>query len=221
MCAVHVEVAHGGARATPRSTVSGLRENSPPVSAKGERSRRSQRGLDARHRARRRAAGRRSPRCSTGESRVEVGGHGGGAEPALAGHPAGLGHHAALARRRARRRRAPAPGPPRSITGGTSVAKSSAWPTRSTSTAPARRSSRASATRLVHEHARGRRALLPRVAEGRAHDAGHGLVEVGVGVDDHAVLAAHLGHDALHVALALGRLGRRAHDLAGPPRPSP
>ncbi len=62
--------------------------------------------------------------------------------------------------------------------------------------------------RLVDEHARGRRALLAGVDERARHDRRHDVVEVGVGVDDHAVLAAHLGHDALEVALA-GRARRR------------
>ena len=37
---------------------------------------------------------------------------------------------------------------------------------------------------LVDEHARGGRALLPRVAEGRRDDRRDGVVEVGVGVDE-------------------------------------
>ena len=67
--------------------------------------------------------------------------------------------------------------------------------------------------RLVDEHPRGRRALLPGVVERRLHEAGHDLVEVGVGVDDHAVLAAHLGDHALDVLLLGRRLARGAHDL--------
>jgi hypothetical protein len=61
--------------------------------------------------------------------------------------------------------------------------------------------------RLVHEHAArpstsGRRRRTP-TRRARAR-----LVQVGVRVHDHAVLAAHLGHDTLHVALA--RSGARA-----------
>ena len=64
--------------------------------------------------------------------------------------------------------------------------------------------------RLVDEHARGGRALLAGVARTRERDErGDGLVEVGVGVDDDAVLAAHLGDHALEVALAVGRPRRR------------
>ena len=60
---------------------------------------------------------------------------------------------------------------------------------------------------LVDEHARGGRALLAGVDEGARDDGGDGVVEVGVGVDDDAVLAAHLGHDALEVR---GRCGSAA-----------
>ena len=66
---------------------------------------------------------------------------------------------------------------------------------------------------LVDEHAGGRRALLSRVDERRSHDRRDRLVEVRVGVDDHAVLAAHLRHHALDVALAVRRLCGRPHDL--------
>ena len=69
----------------------------------------------------------------------------------------------------------------------------------------------------MRQHARRRRALLPRVAEGRRRDRGHRLVQVGVGIDDHAVLPAHLGHDALHVQL-LGRRLRRGADDREPDR---
>ena len=67
--------------------------------------------------------------------------------------------------------------------------------------------------RLVAEHARGGRALLAREVEGGGDERGHDLVEVGVGVDEDGVLAAHLGHHALEVALAVGHLGGGADDL--------
>jgi hypothetical protein len=82
------------------------------------------------------------------------------------------------------------------MTGGTSMPNVSAWPTRSTSTAPASRG-----------------ALLAGVDERRLDDRRDDLVEVGVRIDDHAVLAAHLGDDALDVRLAVGRLGGGADDL--------
>ena len=47
--------------------------------------------------------------------------------------------------------------------------------------------------RLVDEHARRGRALLAGVGERRVDDPRDDVVEVGVAVDDHAVLAAHLG----------------------------
>ena len=50
-------------------------------------------------------------------------------------------------------------------------------------------------------------ALLARVAERALHDRGHRVVEVGVGVDDDRVLAAHLGDDPLHVALPAADVG--------------
>ena len=70
-----------------------------------------------------------------------------------------------------------------------------------------------SASALADEHARGRRALLAAVRERRGDDRGHRLVEVGVGGDDHAVLAAELGDDPLDVPLAGDDLGGGADDL--------
>ena len=107
------------------------------------------------------------------------------------------------------------------MTGGTSLAKSSAGPTCSPATAPARRSTSTSCTRLVDEHARRRRALLPGVAERRLDDRRDGLVEVGVGVDDDAVLAAHLGDDALELARAAARRRRRVRRSSRPTGPEP
>ena len=132
------------------------------------------------------------------------------AEPALGGQPGlGLREHLRPSRRSARTRSCAS----RSITGGTSVAKRSAWPTSSTPDRARQPLQERVRRRLVHEHARGRGALLAGVAERRVHDLRHDVVEVGVGVHDHAVLSAHLGHDPLHVALALGRLGGGAQDL--------
>jgi hypothetical protein len=74
--------------------------------------------------------------------------------------------------------------------------------------------------RLVREHARGRRALLPGVDEGRVDHRGHDVVEVGVRVDDHAVLAAHLGDDALEMALA-GRTFAALSMMLSPTAPDP
>ena len=65
----------------------------------------------------------------------------------------------------------------------------------------------------MHQHARRGRALLTRVGEGRGDDAGDGLVEVRVAVDDHAVLAAHLGDDVLEMVLTRRSPGRRLEDL--------
>ena len=67
--------------------------------------------------------------------------------------------------------------------------------------------------RLVAEHARGGRALLAGEQERGLDERGHDVVEVGVGVHDHAVLAAHLGDDALEVLLAGRGLGGGAHDV--------
>ena len=63
---------------------------------------------------------------------------------------------------------------------------------------------------VVDERAGGGRALLAREAERAVDERGDDVVEVGVGVHDHAVLAAHLGHDALEVALAGRELGGRS-----------
>src|SRR4051795_58592 len=105
------------------------------------------------------------------------------------------------------------------MTGGTSVPNVSAWPTWRTSTAPARRSVRAAGAawgaaagacealvkgvgdRFVDEQRGERRALLPCIHVRGAHHVRYDLVEIGVGVDDHAVLATHLGDDALDVGL--------------------
>ena len=67
--------------------------------------------------------------------------------------------------------------------------------------------------RLVHEHPRGRRALLTGVHERRGDDPGDRLVQIRVRVDDHAVLAAELRHHALQMPLSGRDLRRRAGDL--------
>jgi hypothetical protein len=67
--------------------------------------------------------------------------------------------------------------------------------------------------RLVDQDAGGCRALLARVVEGRADDGGDRVVEVGVAVDDHAVLAAHLDDGALELLLAGDDVARGADDL--------
>ena len=72
--------------------------------------------------------------------------------------------------------------------------------------------------RLVGEHARGRRALLAGVVERRLDQRGDDVVEIGVGVHDHAVLPAHLGHDTLEMPLPGRDLGGAPHDLQ-PDRP--
>ena len=50
---------------------------------------------------------------------------------------------------------------------------------------------------------------------------GDDVVEVGVGVDDDAVLAAHLGDDALELALAGARPSRRVSMIFRPTAPLP
>src|SRR6185295_6725364 len=55
-------------------------------------------------------------------------------------------------------------------------------------------------------------AVLARVTEGRDEDAGDGLIEVGVFVDDDGVLAAHLRDDAFDLSLAGSDLRRRQDD---------
>ena len=88
------------------------------------------------------------------------------------------------------------------MTGPTEFRSSLGWPTMISSDNPTRRSTSSSKTGAQADHPGGGRALLAGVAEGAGHDGRHGLVEVGVGVDDDGVLAAHLGHHPLHVALA-------------------
>ena len=93
------------------------------------------------------------------------------------------------------------------MTAGTSVASDSAGPTCEQLDGAGEALDERVVDRLVAEHARGGRALLAGVGEGAGDERGDDLVEVGVGVDDHAVLAAHLGDDALEVVLALADLG--------------
>src|SRR3954452_18552419 len=105
-----------------------------------------------------------------------------------------------------------------SITGGTSTPKRWAWSTRSSSTAQRRRASSVSAIRSWTSARDAALHFWPAKAkaeegsaggaEGGVGERGDAFVQVGVGVDDHAVLAAHLGHDALEVALAGGELRR-------------
>ena len=64
----------------------------------------------------------------------------------------------------------------------------------------------------VHDGAARGAALLARVAVGALHDVGRRRVEVGRVVDDHRVLAAHLGDDPLDPALVLYLPGRELVD---------
>ncbi len=73
--------------------------------------------------------------------------------------------------------------------------------------------------RLVDEDARGGRALLARRRRTRSARSRDGVVEVGVGVDDDAVLAAHLGNDALELARAPGSAAVRM--ISSPTAPDP
>ena len=63
-----------------------------------------------------------------------------------------------------------------------------------------------------HDHPGAGRAFLALEAEGRVHHADHGLVEVGVVVDDDGVFAAHFGHHPLAVDLAGLDGGRLVED---------
>ena len=91
--------------------------------------------------------------------------------------------------------------------------------------APRRRRRGARAAR--RRSPRGRARARPPSTSGRRRRtpsdtiAGHDVVEVGVGVDDHAVLAAHLGDDALEVVLARARPRRRRGRSPGPTAPEP
>ena len=105
-----------------------------------------------------------------------------------------------------------------SITGGTSVANCRPGPPRAppwrrrAARRACRRSRSCASTRAAAEH------FWPGVAERRVHDRRDGLVEVGVRIHDHAVLPAHLGHDALHVRLARPASRRRRARSRGRPR---
>ena len=152
-----------------------------------------------------------------GRAGRQVGGDGGRAEPALAGHrlaagPAirpsrGRALRVAVARapaprarsRAARRCRSARPGPPR------------ARRRRRPGARPACRPRASCASTRAPPSTSARRRRTP-----SATIAGHRLVEVGVGVHDHAVLAAHLGHHALHVALARRASRPRPRTISSP-----
>ena len=65
----------------------------------------------------------------------------------------------------------------------------------------------------MHERAGRRAALLAREGEGRLQQRGDDVVEVGVGVDDDRVLAAHLSDHALEGARAGDDLRGLLEDL--------
>jgi hypothetical protein len=69
-------------------------------------------------------------------------------------------------------------------------------------------------------HRERRRSTSARVAERRLDQGGHDLVEIGVRVDDHAVLAAHLAITPLEVASGPPELGGAAQDLEAERRPT-
>ena len=99
------------------------------------------------------------------------------------------------------------------MTGGTSVPHASAGPTSRTPDGAAEALEQRVGDRLVHEDPRRGRALLAGVVERALRDRGHRVVEVGVGVDDDAVLAAHLRHDAGELARAVRQARGVAHEL--------
>ena len=197
-------------RPTTSSTVAGSRENRPPVSAKGSESTASQASSTDCHRS---PGGQRAEdllarhaATSSGRSQASVGGQN---QP-----PRGRASPCALMRPWAGElgERGRDPGPRvdhRRHLGG----ELAAWPTTSRSTAPAAARAAVSATASWASTRAARRALLAGEAEGRRDDARHGLVEVRVRVDDHAVLPAHLRHHVLDVGLALRGVGRTANDL--------
>ena len=138
------------------------------MSAKGERVERVAGGVDARHRARRASSGPKISSRSTARVRRQAGDQRGRAEPALVRAPASpRGHHRALATRPAPRSAPPAPAPRvdhRRHLGGEVVRPA---PPRSTVHGAGQPLDQRVRDRLVHQHARGRRALLAGVAEGR------------------------------------------------------
>ena len=198
-------------RSITRSTVSGLRANSPPVSPNGEASTRSQASSTSRTRSTA-SSGPKISSCSTGESsgssvasagtanQPVVGDRlGGGGEPAGRLRLGGVARDALL--RLALDHRRDVDVQPLGL------------PDLEHGDRAGEPLDQRVVDRLVAEHAGGGGALLAGVDERGLHERGDDLVEVGVGVDDHAVLAAHLGDHALQVALAGRRLGGGADDL--------
>ena len=206
--AVDVQVADRGAVARRTGRSPGRARTGRRSARTAARRRRRRRGR-RRARARRPAAGRRSPRRAPASPPAGRRRRVGGQNQPLLGHAVARGRRsrpsrAADARRSARR----APGRPRSITGGTSVPSVCGLADHQHLHRARQALEQLVGDRLVDEHPRGRRALLAGVGERRADDRRDRLVEVGVGVDDHAVLAAELGDDALEVALARSRSRR-------------
>ena len=97
-----------------------------------------------------------------------------------------------------------------SITGGTSTPKRSRLVDQELVDGAGRRSISVSLTRSWTSAREAAEHFWPAKPNALLTERGDDVVEIGVGVDDHAVLAAHLGHDALEAALAGGELGGRA-----------
>ena len=107
-----------------------------------------------------------------------------------------------------------------SITGGTSVPKSAAGPTLQRADGAGQALGQLVGDRGVDQRAGRGGALLAGERERGLQQRRDDVVEVGVGVDDDAVLAAHLGDDLLDVALARDeRVGRLEDVQAGRAEP--
>ena len=75
------------------------------------------------------------------------------------------------------------------------------WPTGNAAVAPTRRFTNSACAGVNHDQPRDGRAFLTGESEGRGGDGRDHLVEVGIGIDDDGVLAAHLRHHPPHATL--------------------
>ena len=71
---------------------------------------------------------------------------------------------------------------------------------------------------LEHDEARERGTFLALISEGGINRIDDRFVEIGIGIDDDGVLAAHFANDALQFALARRAFGRRFPKSAAPLR---
>ena len=104
------------------------------------------------------------------------------------------------------------------MTGPTVMPGSSGFPTRKLAAAASSRLHHAVVVFFEHNQTRERGTFLALITESGINRIDDRFIEIGVGIDDDRVLAAHFANDALQFALARACFARRFPKCAAPLR---